>query len=115
MSINTCVVTINGKTFTSTSHSGFSIGVINGNVVIDDETIYVADQKEVNIQIHGNVERLKVSACHQVFVTGDVGDVQTQSGDVTCDNVSGSVKTMSGDVRCGKVGGNVKTMSGDIK
>jgi hypothetical protein len=110
--MNTCTIIINGKTF---AHQGGSvIGIINGNVMIGDETIYVADQKVVNIQIHGNVERLKVNACHQVAITGDAGDVQTQSGDVMCGNVSGDVRTTSGDIECGVVTGSVSTTSGDV-
>lgn len=95
----TCTMTINGRTINiNNARDGAIIGVVNGNVMMDGEAIYMADQKVVNIQIHGNVERLEVDVCHQVSITGNADDVQTQSGDVTCGNVSGSVKTMSGDI-----------------
>jgi hypothetical protein len=102
-------VTINGITITSVR----SIN-ISGNRVIVDGNDVTPDAKEIRIEVNGNIESLSVDACNTIMVTGSVGDLATQSGDVKCGDVSGSVKTMSGDVRCGVVKGSVKTMSGDI-
>lgn len=102
-------VIINGKTYTG--HG--SITVINGRVTIDGKDV-TPDAKDIRIEVNGNVESLSVDACNSINVTGNVGDISTQSGDVKCGDVTGSVQSMSGDVRCGNVKGNVKTMSGDI-
>lgn len=102
-------VIINGKTITA----GRNI-TISGNRVIVDGKDVTPDAKDIRIEVNGSVESLSVDACNTINVTGGVGDLSTQSGDVKCGDVSGSVQTMSGDVRCGAVKGNVKTMSGDI-
>lgn len=103
-------VTINGKPYIS---SGGSITVVGNRVIIDGKDM-TFDANEIRIEVTGNVGNLSVNACNTLHVKGSVGDVSTQSGDVTCGDVKGSVSTMSGDIRCGSVGGNAKTMSGDI-
>lgn len=86
-------MTINGKTY-----SGNNIIISNGKVIVDG-----AEQSEV---LEHNIV---------VNVTGDVQSLETTSGDVQCESVSGDVKTVSGDVNVrGNVAGNVKTVSGDI-
>ena len=67
----------------------------------------------MNIVVEGDVEHLE-NDCGSVTARM-VGSVQTQSGDVNCQDVGGSVQTMSGDVTCGSIGGGVTTMSGDIR
>lgn len=102
-------VIINGTTITA----GRNI-TISGNRVIVDGKDVTPDAKDIRIEVNGNVESISVDACNIINVTGSVGDLSTQSGDVKCGDVAGSVQSMSGDVRCGAVRGNVKTMSGDI-
>lgn len=74
-------------------------------------------RQDIRIEVAGNIERLEADACNAITVTGDVGNVATQSGDVDVrGGIRGSVSTMSGDVDCGgPIGGSVSTMSGDIK
>lgn len=114
------------------SYIGSSISINNNNIQINGETIQLND-KQINIEINGNIDDLKVDYCQNFKITGDVnsiqsgsgdinvsgsinGNVQTGSGDVECEgSIAGNVNTGSGDVKCNNVGGSVKTMSGDIK
>ena len=78
-------VTINGKTYTSTS----SISVVNGVVKIDGKKIE-EDAK--------NVMTIKV-------VGGSIGELHTDQS-VVCENVTGNVEA-GGSVNADRVGGNV--------
>lgn len=119
-------VIINGR-----SYIGNQITVINGKVIVNGED-YTPDSKEINIQIDGNIEQLKVDTCLKCTVNGNanyvqsgsgdidisgeiIGNVQTGSGDIECGNVGGNIQTGSGDIKCNNVSGNVKTNTGDIK
>lgn len=89
---------------------------IRGTRVIIDGKDVTPDAKEINIVVNGSIEKIEADACDKISVTGDVGNIRTQSGDVDVSgNVSGSVQTMSGDVDCGNIAGSVSTMSGDVK
>ena len=105
-------VTVNGVTYTGNR----SVAVGNGRVVIDGKDV-TPDAKQISIAVHGNVERLQVDSCEKISVTGDVGSVSTQTGDVDVGgNISGSVQTQTGDVDCaGSIGGKDSTQTGDIK
>lgn len=104
------MININGK-----SYSGRNITITNGKVVIDGRDA-TPDGKEIKIAVEGGVNILDVDACKTVYVDGDVGEIQTASGDIKIKgNIEGNVKTMSGDVTCLNIAGGVKTMSGDIK
>lgn len=93
---------------------GQSITIINGKIIIDSVDV-TPDSKVINIQVEGNVSEIKADACDIINVTGNVGRVETVSGDVTCGNVETFVQTTSGDVRCGDVNHFVKTVSGDVQ
>ncbi|WP_417537056.1 hypothetical protein [Marinomonas sp.] len=98
---------INGKSF-----SASSISVSDGEVIVDGVKVMEADTI-VNIEVHGDVEKLSNES--GTVKANHVGSIATMSGDVECGDVSGAVTTMSGDVHCGHVGANVSTMSGDIR
>lgn len=51
----------------------------------------------------------------KIEITGNVESIETESGDVRCNAVSGNVNTMSGDVTCDNIKGHCSTMSGDIR
>ncbi|MET3505433.1 hypothetical protein [Halalkalibacter oceani] len=103
-------VNINGVTY-----QGNSIVVNNGRVIIDGKEAVPTKQKEINIQIQGDVKMLSIDSCNSLMVNGDAGSVKTTSGDVEIGgNVNGSVSTVSGDVECGDIRGSVSTVSGDI-
>lgn len=104
------MININGK-----QYSGNSITVNNGKIIIDGKDM-TPDSKEINIQVSGNVEKISADYVSKLSVTGNVGAIQTQSGDVDVSgDVAGSINTMSGDVDCGNVSGSISTMSGDVK
>lgn len=103
------MIKINGK-----SYNGKSITIVNGNISIDGSSLEM-DEKNIKIEVKGDIEKLVVDKCDTVEINGKVGNVSTMSGDVKIKgNVQGNIKTMSGDVDCGTVGGNISTMSGDI-
>lgn len=93
---------------------GRNITITNGRVIVDGKDVTGDDAKTITIEIQGDVAELSADMCTTITVTGTVGKIKTQSGNVRCGDVSGSVQTMSGDVSCGAVAGDVSTMSGDI-
>lgn len=96
-------------------YAGKSVIITRGKVIIDGNVIETND-KVINIVVTGDVESIEVDCCDKIKVTGNVGTVKTQTGDVKVEgNVTESVLTQTGDVSCGNVGGNVKTQVGDIK
>lgn len=106
-------VVINGVVIQT---SGRGIVTIRGGQVSVDGKDLTPDAKEINIVVNGPLEKLEADVCNKVSVTGNVGNVRTQSGDVeVTGNVTGSVSTMSGHVDCGNVTGSVSTMSGHVK
>ena len=104
-------ITINGLTV-----SGRSVVINNNKVIVDGEEVSSGDSKKLDIVITGNVDNLQVDS-GTVKVDGNVSQVATQSGSVTIGgDVRGSVSSMSGSVSVdGKVGGSVTTMSGSIR
>ena len=104
------MITINGK-----SYNGNSIVISNNKVIIDGNDC-TPDSKDIKIEVVGNIESIKADCCNYIKVTGDSGNIQSQSGDIEIEgNVSGNVSTMSGNVDCGNIQGSVSTMSGNIK
>lgn len=99
------------------SFSGQNVTILNNRVIIDgvDVTDKLPEQKTFNIEVTGNLESLKVDVCQKIHISGTVGQMQTQTGDVECGDVKGSITTISGDVECGTVGGPIQTMSGNVK
>ncbi|MBI2064524.1 MAG: hypothetical protein HYT62_00525 [Candidatus Yanofskybacteria bacterium] len=107
-------ISVNGVTI---SASGQGVVIRDGKVIVDGKDVTPVDAKEISITVNGNVNKVEADACREIYVTGEVGNVKTLSGDViVTGNVKGSVQTMSGDVACGgSVAGSVSTMSGDVK
>ena len=104
-------IQINGN-----SYNGNNIIVNNGRVIIDGKDV-TPDQKVIDIQVHGDLNSLKVDSCNTCHVNGDVhGDVSSMSGDIDIQGSAHNVKSMSGDIDIGgSITGNTSTMSGDIK
>lgn len=105
-------IKINGITISA----GRNISITNNRVFVDGKDV-TPDAKDIRIEVAGGIERLEADACNTISVTGDVGNIATQSGDVdVTGSVAGSIQTMSGDVDCGgSVAGSISTMSGDVK
>ena len=95
--------------------AGRNIVVSNGKVVIDGVDV-TPGRKQITIEIHGNVEQVKVDSCERISITGDAGSVNAANGDVEVGgNVNGNITTNNGDVDCENVVGDVRTNNGDIK
>lgn len=80
---------------------------VNGNLQEDFSTPYI------EIKVEGNVGSINTTS-GDVTINGDANSINTASGDVDCHEVKGSVHTMSGDVTCGDIAGSVNTMSGNV-
>jgi hypothetical protein len=102
-------VIINGVKYT-----GNSVVVKNNKVIIDGIEIK-SYANAVTITVEGDVEELTVDFCDSLVVSGNVGSLNTQSGNVKCKDVIGNLNLTSGDVECGNIEGSVQTLSGDIK
>lgn len=103
------MININGVIY-----HGNNLTIKNGKVLIDGQDM-THDSKEITIEIHGNVQSLKVDSCASCVVHGSAGEAETMSGHLRIGgNVTGNVKTMSGSVTCGDVYGKINTMSGDV-
>jgi len=100
-------ITIDGKSF-----NGKNVSIVNGKVIVDGVTQDGELTGDINVVVHGDIDRLE-NSCGTVTAKA-VGSISTQSGDVICEGVNGSVSTMSGDVRCTAISGSVSTMSGDV-
>lgn len=96
-------------------YSGNNITISNNRIIIDGKEVNTGDDKTINIEVTGDVQRLEVDSCNKVTVHGNTGLVKTVSGDVECGNVEGGVQTISGNVDCGDIGGSVSTVSGNVK
>lgn len=91
--------------------NGIHTIIVNGNIG------QVIDRVEENQTVSIDGESFDVSVCNSVRIDvhGNVGNVNTMSGDVhVAGHVNGSVSTMSGDVYCKQIGGSISTMSGDV-
>lgn len=110
-------IVINGQRF---RYNG-SLSIINGKYFVDGKEVkdwseLTKDQKEINITIEGDVNKLDVDCCDRIYVKGNVGKVKSTSGDIEVEgDVDGDVQTVSGDISCGNVGGDASTVSGNIR
>lgn len=95
---------------------GYNI-TIRGNRVLVDGKDVTPDNKEIRVEVAGNINLIEIDTCDSIYITGDVGTIKTVSGDVRVGgSISGSVQTVSGDVDCdGSIGGSIATVSGDVK
>ena len=105
-------ITINGVTI---SNKGNNISIINGRIMVDGINVTPENQKEIKIEVIGDLNSLSCDMCQELVVRGDVRDLTSISGDVEVKGeVRGNVETTSGDVTCGNIGGHVETTSGDV-
>jgi len=109
-------VTINGKKYYSSSGD---ISVINNTVFIDGKKVDDEISREIEIKIEGIVGNIKTDYGH--VTCQDVKGNVNAGGSVRCENVEGDVDA-GGSIRCGDVGKNVdaggsvtcKKVEGDI-
>lgn len=100
-------VQINGN-----NYSGSNVVISNGKVTIDGQLQTDSFAGDIRINISGNVEKVETN-------TGDVqcesaGSVNTSTGDVKANSITGNVKTSTGDVSAKIIHGSVKTSTGDV-
>ena len=113
---NMAKLKVNGKEFDLSSFS-----LKENNVFIDDVNLTridtsETDDKQIVIQIFGDVYQVSVDNCHSVTIAGNVGNVSANNGDIEVGvDVHGSVKTINGDIKCKKVHGDASTINGDIE
>lgn len=97
-----------------------SITITNGKISVDGKPlseieVVDPDEKEINITIEGNIERLEVDYCNTIKVTGNAKRVKTNQGDIEVGgDVSGDIHTNMGDITCGNVEGDCHTNMGSI-
>jgi len=105
-------ININGS-----SYSGSDVRIENGKVYVNGNLVKGSENdKTINILIEGNVDRVEIDYCSNIVIEGDVKSLNSTSGDVNANNVTGDIKTTSGDVKIkGDVGGSVNTVSGDVE
>jgi len=107
-------IKINGNMVSGMVVNG-DLCISNGRVTVNGKQIYAGEEKNITIEIVGDVKSLEVDVCNTLNITGNAGAIKTVSGDVRCGgDVAGSVSTVSGDVRCSKIAGSVSTVSGDV-
>ncbi|MNC14690.1 hypothetical protein D3C75_624770 [compost metagenome] len=103
-------VTINGV-----SYPGGSISIGRDGILIDGEVQgNILGLPQIIVNIIGNVGKVQ-TATGDIDIQGDCTDVYSTSGDIHCWSVDGDVQNVSGDINCGNVAGNVKTLSGNIR
>jgi len=106
-------VSVNGVDYTGDSIHISNDGQTLHITGVRDTVLNISKLPELNIEIHGDVEQLKIGqgdlTCRDV-----TGDVKTGQGDVQCNNVTGDVKTGQGNIQATSVAGNAKTGMGNI-
>lgn len=97
------------------SYSGKNISINNQRIIIDGVEIN-DESKVINIEIKGDVNSVNVTHCNSFKITGNTGNVQSSSGDITIEGGANDVTSSSGDIEINSsVSGNVKSSSGDIQ
>jgi len=101
------VVNIDGREFT-----GHTI-VINGNKVHVDGAPQDGELiGDVKVLVNGDIESLDLGAGSVDAV--NIGSINSDAGNIKCNDVSGNIKTRSGDVVCKNINGNVTTTTGSV-
>lgn len=92
---------------------GRNISIKNGRVIVDGNDV-TPESKNITIEVSGNVETLDVGSANTIKISGDCANVESQSGDIICGNVTGDVRSTSGDIDCENLKGDASTISGNI-
>ena len=71
---------------------GKNLTIVNGKIQIDGEDV-TPDDKIITIEIHGDVETVRVDSCTTVDISGTVGTVSVSNGDITCGDIAGTAST----------------------
>ena len=114
------IITKNGKRIIINGKCGMTI--TDGKVFIDGKELDLEkigntddDGKTINICIEGDVDKIEVDNCKDINITGNVGNVRTNCGDIKVNGkVNGNVHTNMGSIECGDVHGDAHTNMGSV-
>ncbi len=98
------------------SITGRNISISNGKIIVDGKEIDTGDDKNIVLEVTGDVGKIEADICAQITVTGNAGAITTSQGDIKVQgDVDGSLQTSQGDIEVGgSVNGNATTSMGDI-
>lgn len=95
-----------------------SMVISGGRITIDGKSLSeldVEDEKEINITIQGDLERLEVDYCNTLHVTGNAKRVKANKGDIEIGgDVQGDVHANMGTITCGNIEGDCHANMGNI-
>ena len=93
---------------------GNNVSIINNKIFVDGKEIGT-EEKEINIIVEGNLDKLEVDCCNLIKVNGVTKDVEVSNGNITISgDVKGNVNNINGNIIAKVINGNCKTKNGDI-
>ncbi|ALF17318.1 MULTISPECIES: hypothetical protein [Fusobacterium] len=93
---------------------GNNVSIINNKIFVDGKEIGT-EEKEINIIVEGNLDKLEVDCCNSIKVNGVTKDVEVSNGNITISgDVKGNVNNINGNIIAKVINGNCKTKNGDI-
>ena len=96
------------------SIKGNSISIINNKIFVDVKEIET-EEKEINIIVEGNLDKLEVDCCNSIKINGVTKDVEVTNGNIAISgDVKGNVNNVNGNIIAKVINGNCKTTNGDI-
>lgn len=94
--------------------SGNNIRIAGGIMYVDGQQVNVGEvMQTIHLTINGDIGVLETES-GDVTINGNAGSVTTKNGNVSAQNVTGDVTTKNGNVACGPVSGSVDTKNGNI-
>ena len=93
---------------------GNNVSIINNKIFVDGKEIGT-EEKEINIIVEGNLDKLEVDCCNSIKVNGVTKDVEVSNGNITISgDVKGNVNNINGNIIAKVINGNCETKNGDI-
>ena len=93
---------------------GNNVSIINNKIFVDGKEIGT-EEKEINIIVERNLDKLEVDYCNSIKVNGVTKDVEVSNGNITISgDVKGNVNNINGNIIAKVVNENCKTKNGDI-
>ena len=93
---------------------GNNVSIINNKIFVDGKEIGT-EEKEINIIVEGNLDKLEVDCCNSIKVNGVTKDVEVSNGNISINgDVKGNVNNINGNIIAKVINGNCKTKNGDI-
>ena len=93
---------------------GNNVSIINNKIFVDGKEIGT-EEKEINIIVEGNLDKLEVDCCNSIKVNGVTKDIEVSNGNIAISgDVKGNVNNINGNIIAKVINGNCKTKNGDI-